>query len=74
MRAILVSGGYLVDLLHFLRYLPSFVTFKRKFAKWRVTGLRLFYAPFERYKENLVSVATSHFSAKSIVTYTLLVP
>ena len=55
-REILVSGGFLVDFLHFLRFAPSFVPFQRKFAKWRVDHDRLFHAPFQKYKETLVSM------------------
>ncbi|KAI0770058.1 cytochrome P450 [Fomes fomentarius] len=53
-RQILVSGGFLVDYIHFLRHVPSFLPgggFQKKFAKWRVDSWRQLDAPFDRYLE-----------------------
>ncbi|KAI0712351.1 cytochrome P450 [Earliella scabrosa] len=55
-REVLVSGGFAVDHLPFLRHLPSFFPgagFKKRFAEWRKATLRLRDAPFERYQEGL---------------------
>lgn len=60
-RQILVSGGFLVDYIHFLRHFPSFLPgggFQRKFAKWRVDSWRQRDAPFDRYLEAVVREPT----------------
>nr|VWO95118.1 N/A [Ganoderma boninense] len=49
-RNVLVSGGFLVDFFLILRYLPSFVPFQRRFAKWRAGLERLMSTPFARYQ------------------------
>ena len=67
-REVLVSGGFLVDFLPFLRYAPPFVPFRKKFAKWRVDNDRMFHAPFEKHKAILVSPTTGAFALNVMLT------
>ncbi|KDQ59105.1 hypothetical protein JAAARDRAFT_33833 [Jaapia argillacea MUCL 33604] len=51
-----VPGGYLVDLMPILKYVPSWfpgASFKRKAAKWRVLGARFVNEPFNAVKAAL---------------------
>ncbi|KAH9924356.1 cytochrome P450 [Epithele typhae] len=48
-RELLLSGTFLVDILPFLQYAPSFKPFRRTFERWRRDLRRMMVLPFERY-------------------------
>ncbi len=68
-REVLVSGGFLVDHLPFLRHLPAFVPgagFQKKFAEWRKATLDVRDAPFKRYEEAAVRESPTALYARCL--------
>ena len=58
-RKLAVSGGFVVDSLPFLRYLPSYVPgcgFQKTFAQWRERSALWRNTPFKHYQDAVVGV------------------
>jgi hypothetical protein len=66
-----VIGGFLVDAVPFLKYLPAWIpgaSFQRKARSWREASKKLYRVPFEAMEEKIVRAVISRFLVQNLLT------